>query len=772
MDAVTAKPLLLNMSQHGNVQDIVAGIQTLLAKLLEEHERCEHEVRALRGGHPTSTSRVPPAVPSRTRASSDVEVQSLATEEIGPETADIPDSPDDGVCELPSVSKRELQEDGLDSELTPVKFSVYSVSLPNTEMSFGGDLAGQQCRVVFKANNANATTTREHAFQFPNKSQSSLPGLVPSAQGADLVVADWTAGTDVGMDCFMEVPKPCPHHFTAEVWASGHKFALASGTVTPGERRRVKLRGGGLLDVEVTVSKASTGSPLREKQVRDNIRARLERVLAEQHQTQVIMARDLMEAVKKCGKSQAAGFSYSLEEAELEDVILELRHIYQKHVLKVNNKKGLTKSKTPTHVIAFHQFLKCMFLEDVHKYARDEQTQLNLFILQLAIFGDEIPSTGTSGALVFANQKEQMKQPNRQKLIVDVMTALSTLAIISSVAATGISMDFATGAPGWIVLDTVCSTILAVEVIVKLYVLKPAVYFCGPLGRWNVFDLALSGTAVVETVISLSAGSGGAQSRVAMMLRGLRIARLARLAKLVRMPLLQELATIVSGFFISLRPLFWVLLTLFMVVYFMAVVLRTTLKGFTADSCHGDPDMFEDPDSEECPFHLVQGQVYCGDVLGCMFSVFRCILGDCTTKPGQSLVMVFSDGFGLGFDLIYAFGMVVVTFGLFNIITAIFVEATLRGLKASDRQQKFTRDHQSGWMTQQLAHFVQLATQEVQLSYSILEATCRTVYSTCLFEVMGRSLGLGETLRASAQTFSEGLDEDPVVGLAKEPWLR
>eukprot|EP00439_Symbiodinium_sp_Y106_P007555 s11193_g1.t1 len=103
------------------------------------------------------------------------------------------------------------------------------------------------------------------------------------------------------------------------------------------------------------------------------------------------------------------------------------------------------------------------------------------------------------------------------------------------------------------------------------------------------------GTAVVETVISLAAGSGGAQSRVAMMLRGLRIARLARLAKLVRMPLLQELATIVSGFFISLRPLFWVLLTLFMVVYFMAVVLRTTLKGFTAESCHGDPDILEDP---------------------------------------------------------------------------------------------------------------------------------------------------------------------------------
>ena len=38
--------------------------------------------------------------------------------------------------------------------------------------------------------------------------------------------------------------------------------------------------------------------------------------------------------------------------------------------------------------------------------------------------------------------------------------------------------------------------LLCYEVIVKLYVLKPGVYFCGPIGRWNVFDLALSGILV------------------------------------------------------------------------------------------------------------------------------------------------------------------------------------------------------------------------------------------------------------------------------------
>lgn len=468
-------------------------------------------------------------------------------------------------------------------------------------------------------------------------------------------------------------------------------------------------------------------------------------MLAEQHQAQVIMARDLIAAVKKCGKSEASGFSYSLEEKEVEDAILELRHIFQMYVLKVN-KRGLTKSKTPTHVIAFHQFLKCMFLADVHMYARDEEVQLTLFIIQRAMLGADMPSAGTSRALLLANQKrkEQRNRPSMQKLLIDTMTALSTAAIIASVAASGISMDIAVGEPGWIVLDTLCSAVFLMEVIAKLYVLKPRQYFCGPAGAWNMFDVVLTGAAVLETVLSFAAGNGGSQSRVAMMLRGLRIARLARVAKLMRMPLLQELATIVSGFFISLRPLFWVLLTLFLVVYFIAVLLRATLEGFRAARSCGNDGM----GSEDCPFHLEQGDLHCNDVLTCMFSVFRCIIGDCTTKGGESLVMVFSDGFGMGFDLIYAFAMVVVTFGLFNIITAIFVEATLKGLKASDRQQKFAKAHQSGWMTQQLARFVELATQEVMNARKRRTNQGQEVMSP----LMGRISSLGLTMSATPST--------------------
>ena len=204
-----------------------------------------------------------------------------------------------------------------------------------------------------------------------------------------------------------------------------------------------------------------------------------------------------------------------------------------------------------------------------------------------------------------------------------------------------------------------------------------------------------------------------------------------------------------GGVFISLRPLFWVLLTLFLVVYFIAVLLRATLDGFREARSCGNLDPLDGMGSEDCPFHLEQGHVYCTDVLGCMFSVFRCILGDCTTQGGESLVLVFSDGFGMGFDLVYAFAMVVVTFGLFNIITAIFVEATLKGLKASDREQKFAKAHQSGWMTQQLARFVKLATQDVMSARK--RKTNQEGHSQVMGPLMGRisSLGLSASRPAS-----------------------
>ncbi|CAK9005854.1 unnamed protein product [Durusdinium trenchii] len=105
---------------------------------------------------------------------------------------------------------------------------------------------------------------------------------------------------------------------------------------------------------------------------------------------------------------------------------------------------------------------------------------------------------------------------------------------------------------------------------------------------------------------------------------------------------------------------------------------------------------------------------YCGTVLGCMFTIFRCILGDCTTKGGRSLTLMWSHGYGVQFDVFYAFSMVCVIFGMFNIITAIFVEATMNGLKDSETERKYAQAYESNYMTEQLGKIVLSITKHVQ----------------------------------------------------------
>lgn len=108
------------------------------------------------------------------------------------------------------------------------------------------------------------------------------------------------------------------------------------------------------------------------------------------------------------------------------------------------------------------------------------------------------------------------------------------------------------------------------------------------------------------------------------------------------------------------------------------------------------------------------GHEFCGSVFGCMFSIFRCMISECTTKGGRSLTMIFSDGIGVEFDLFYSCSMVVVIFGLFNIITAIFVEATLNGLRENELQRRYAKAYESSYMTEQLAKLVMTVSTQVE----------------------------------------------------------
>merc|ERR1719424_1967354 len=93
-------------------------------------------------------------------------------------------------------------------------------------------------------------------------------------------------------------------------------------------------------------------------------------------------------------------------------------------------------------------------------------------------------------------------------------------------------------------------------------------------------------------------------------------------------------------------------------------------------------------DDPLCKPYLVVGNEFCGTVGQCMFTVFRCVLGDCTDTTGKSLVPILSESYGMRFNITYAIGMITVLLGIFNVVTAVFVESINNGIKEEERAYK------------------------------------------------------------------------------------
>merc|ERR1719433_1176027 len=75
-----------------------------------------------------------------------------------------------------------------------------------------------------------------------------------------------------------------------------------------------------------------------------------------------------------------------------------------------------------------------------------------------------------------------------------------------------------------------------------------------------------------------------------------------------------------------------------------------------------------------------------------MFTVFRCIVtGECTDTKGRPMFSLIVNAYGWGYGIIYCAVEVFMTFGLFNVIVAIFVENVLAGAKTNDQLMRRQR---------------------------------------------------------------------------------
>jgi len=209
-----------------------------------------------------------------------------------------------------------------------------------------------------------------------------------------------------------------------------------------------------------------------------------------------------------------------------------------------------------------------------------------------------------------------------------------------------------------------CFTVFfLLEMLLKMATLGCRAHFWGKDWSWNWFDDIIVLLAVADTFFAV-VHQGEFGTSTFTVIRVIRLTRVTRLFRIFQLKQLRELSLMVKGLFAGMRTLFWAIILLFFTIYIFAVLLSALTKLETPDYAI----------REEKLFHNVPAS---------MFTAFRCFVGDCQDSQGRSISKLMADQYGWTFIVGYLIAMVFVTFGLFNLIFAVYIENTLSAAKVS-----------------------------------------------------------------------------------------
>lgn len=153
------------------------------------------------------------------------------------------------------------------------------------------------------------------------------------------------------------------------------------------------------------------------------------------------------------------------------------------------------------------------------------------------------------------------------------------------------------------------------------------------------------------------------------MFRLVRLIRLVRLLRLLRLPVFHDLIAMITGLIGGFSTLIWAIALFALIIYVVSLMFREFF-GRT---------------------HSVYIYRYFSSVPRSMFTVFRCAFGDCSAKEGVPIFEWIHDQYGVFFSLLYCCFVFVIGIGLFNVISAIFVESTMAAAQNLEVQKKQDR---------------------------------------------------------------------------------
>eukprot|EP00927_Polykrikos_kofoidii_P042301 TRINITY_DN36185_c0_g1_i1.p1 TRINITY_DN36185_c0_g1~~TRINITY_DN36185_c0_g1_i1.p1 ORF type:complete len:564 (+),score=88.45 TRINITY_DN36185_c0_g1_i1:81-1772(+) len=238
------------------------------------------------------------------------------------------------------------------------------------------------------------------------------------------------------------------------------------------------------------------------------------------------------------------------------------------------------------------------------------------------------------------------------------------------------------GGAQWFILELVYCVFYCIELGLRIYYHRSE-YFTKPAMRlWNIFDLVIVILAVFETLILVAVGFGWVLKFV-VSLRFWRIVRLVRLLRLFK--IFKELWLVTSGIIDSLKTLFWISLTLFVLCYVFGIWLTIAVG--------------QDDSSFDRYFRSSNGwdhEVYFKTVVRSVFTLFQVLTLDSWNEITRHVAQEHQY-----MTIVFFIFVVVGSFGVLNIIVGVVVENTLstserdktnmRKKQENDRHMVFTQ---------------------------------------------------------------------------------
>mmetsp|Transcript_57792 Transcript_57792/g.137595 ORF Transcript_57792/g.137595 Transcript_57792/m.137595 type:complete len:818 (-) Transcript_57792:192-2645(-) len=248
-----------------------------------------------------------------------------------------------------------------------------------------------------------------------------------------------------------------------------------------------------------------------------------------------------------------------------------------------------------------------------------------------------------------------------------LLDVIMSLIVVVNIILIGLSTDIDRDWRGWFYFDLVFACCYLMEFLLKMRFAGWYHYFRGPDFVINGFDFVLMVLAWGEVCFKVADGD----SQGAHLLQLVRMIRVTKILRICRLGMFADMLMMINGAIGSFRTLIYSIFLITLPLYVVSLVFHELLQKHSEEG--GGAEAF--------------------DTLALSgFNMFLCIVAnECSSLEGKPIFSQVVANYGWYYGVIYCFTVMFMTFGLYNVIVAIYVENIVSAAKLTARKSKRRR---------------------------------------------------------------------------------